>query len=182
MNSSSTHPGPNAPLSDACGNSSQPTATAHAAFKQWTDAGCPASKLLLGLPLYGYVSNSNATHLSGGYKNEIAIPTKFQRQFHTSNVRNDMEANLNTTGDLSHWYGQQIPFKSLISSSALEKNSDGTYTGANGYTRGKSCLFEPPLAFDSTCLDPGWDSCSSTPVSSAATFVWRCLLLRFSLS
>lgn len=169
MNSSSAHPGPNAPLSDACGNSSQPAATAHAAFKQWTDAGCPASKLLLGLPLYGYVSKSSATHLSGGYKNEIATSTKAKRQFRTSNVRTDVAAK--AAGDLSHWDGQQIPFKSLISGGALKKNKDGTYTGANGYTRGKSCLSKSPLTFDSTCLDLGWDSCSSTPVSSASTFV-----------
>jgi chitinase len=37
-------------------------------------------------------------------------------------------------GDLSKWYGQQIPFNSLLASGALKKNSDGTYSGDNGYT------------------------------------------------
>ena len=38
------------------------------------------------------------------------------------------------SGDLSKWYGQQIPFNSLLASGALKKNTDGTYTGDNGYT------------------------------------------------
>lgn len=143
MNSSSSHPGPNAPLSDGCGNSSQPTATAEASFKQWTKAGCPASKLLLGLPLYGYVSNSGATKLSdvvsANQTNDEVAGAPLQRQFVTSNARNDVEAR--AAGDLSNWYGQQIPFKSLLSDGALEKNHDGTYAGANGYTRGKSELY-----------------------------------------
>jgi hypothetical protein len=65
VNAASSIPGPNAPLSNVCGTSSQPTATAEAAFKQWTAAGFPAAKLLLGLPLYGYVSRSSKTSLSG---------------------------------------------------------------------------------------------------------------------
>jgi chitinase len=38
------------------------------------------------------------------------------------------------SGDLSKWYGQQIPFNSLLASGALMKKADGTYTGDNGYT------------------------------------------------
>ena len=66
----SSTPGPNAPLGNLCGNSRQPQASAQAAFKQWTAAGFPANKLVLGLPLYGYVSQSTATTLTG-----IALPT-----------------------------------------------------------------------------------------------------------
>jgi chitinase len=65
---SSSTPGPNAPLSNACGTSSQPADSAQAALNQWTKAGFPANKLLLGLPTYGYVSQSTATHLSGSYR------------------------------------------------------------------------------------------------------------------
>ncbi|KIP06174.1 glycoside hydrolase family 18 protein [Phlebiopsis gigantea 11061_1 CR5-6] len=65
----SSTPGPNAPLGNLCGTSRQPQASAQAAFSQWTEAGFPASKLLLGLPLYGYVSKSSATTLTG-----IALP------------------------------------------------------------------------------------------------------------
>lgn len=127
MNGASAHPGPNAPLNNPCGNSSQPTATAEAAFKQWTNAGCPASKLLLGLPLYGYVSQSSATKLSGGYE----LPNVEDAAKKSDGVDAD------AMGNLSKWYGQQIPFKSLVASGALKKHSDGSYGGANGYTRGK---------------------------------------------
>lgn len=56
-------PGPNAPLGNLCGNSSLPQYSAQAALAQWTKAGFPASKLVLGLPLYGYVSQSTKTTL-----------------------------------------------------------------------------------------------------------------------
>ncbi len=65
----SSTPGPNAPLGNLCGNSKQPQASAEAAFSQWTAAGFPANKMLLGLPLYGYVSQSTKTTLT-----DIAIP------------------------------------------------------------------------------------------------------------
>ncbi|KAM5540432.1 hypothetical protein V8D89_005890 [Ganoderma adspersum] len=60
---SSSEPGPNAPLSDACGNSSQPNANALAALRAWTAAGFAPSQLVLGVPSYGYLSRSSATHL-----------------------------------------------------------------------------------------------------------------------
>lgn len=65
MNGASTSsPGPNAPLGNLCDNSPLPQYSAEAAFSQWTDAGFPAGQLLLGLPLYGYVSQCTATALS----------------------------------------------------------------------------------------------------------------------
>ncbi|PIL37075.1 hypothetical protein GSI_00767 [Ganoderma sinense ZZ0214-1] len=60
---SSSEPGPNAPLSDACSNSSQPNANALAALRAWTAAGFAPSQLVLGVPSYGYLSRSSATHL-----------------------------------------------------------------------------------------------------------------------
>src|ERR1700742_4037717 len=59
----SQSPGPNAPMYDACHNSTRPTANAVSAFNAWTAAGFPASKLVLGLPSYGYISKSFATTL-----------------------------------------------------------------------------------------------------------------------
>ncbi|OCH94474.1 glycoside hydrolase [Obba rivulosa] len=59
----SSTPGPNAPLGNLCGTSQQPQFSAQAALSQWTKAGFPASKLMLGLPLYGYVSQSTQTTL-----------------------------------------------------------------------------------------------------------------------
>lgn len=60
---SSANPGPNAPLSNGCGNSLQPQANAAAAIKNWSAAGMPPSKIMLGLPAYGYVSSSTARKL-----------------------------------------------------------------------------------------------------------------------
>ncbi|KAE9382588.1 hypothetical protein BT96DRAFT_952072, partial [Gymnopus androsaceus JB14] len=68
---SSSTPGPNAPLGNLCSNSSLPNYSAEAAFSQWTGAGFPASKMLLGLPLYGYVSNSTATVLTGSFVDPV---------------------------------------------------------------------------------------------------------------
>jgi chitinase len=48
------------------------------------------------------------------------------------------------TANLTQWWGQQIPFKTLVSSGALAKNSNGTYGGSGGFTM-------------------GWDNCSNTP-------------------
>ncbi|KAA1466348.1 glycoside hydrolase family 18 protein [Dentipellis sp. KUC8613] len=62
---SSSNPGPNAPLSDACHNSTQPGASADAAVRAWTAAGFPPNKLVLGVPSYGYISKSSATRLRG---------------------------------------------------------------------------------------------------------------------
>ncbi|KAF5376668.1 hypothetical protein D9615_007899 [Tricholomella constricta] len=61
----SSSPGPNAPLGNLCGTSKQPKASAQAGLAQWKAAGFPASKLLLGLPLYGYVSQSTKNVLTG---------------------------------------------------------------------------------------------------------------------
>ncbi|KAI1795158.1 glycoside hydrolase [Ganoderma leucocontextum] len=60
---SSSEPGPNAPLSDACNNSTQPNANALSALRAWTAAGFSPSQLVLGVPSYGYLSRSSATHL-----------------------------------------------------------------------------------------------------------------------
>lgn len=59
----SSAPGPNAPLYDSCGNSTQPEASALASYKAWTNSGFPASKLVLGLPAYGYVQRTGAQRL-----------------------------------------------------------------------------------------------------------------------
>lgn len=60
---SSSNPGPNAPLANLCGDSDQPDASAAAAVAAWTAAGMPREKILMGLPMYGYVSKSSATRL-----------------------------------------------------------------------------------------------------------------------
>jgi chitinase len=54
------------------------------------------------------------------------------------------------TANLTSWYGQQIPFSSILGSGALKRQSDGTYVENGGFTQ-------------------GWDDCSDTPVSVTFT-------------
>ncbi|KAJ7287157.1 glycoside hydrolase superfamily [Mycena rebaudengoi] len=217
-------PGPNAPLGNLCGTSSQPAYTAQAAFTQWTTAKFPASKLLLGLPLYGYVYKSTKTKLTaslvgpedeeeaerhenaadaaseeavvkiseyalaetieetveeggdeatpieeppvgGGIRGANKRPfepeaTSEATEALTVNdplsevvhplseiahpLSEGTEVGAEGTTNLSKWWGQQIPFSSLVSSGALVKKADGTYGKGGGFAM-------------------GWDNCSDTP-------------------
>ncbi|KAJ7287158.1 glycoside hydrolase [Mycena rebaudengoi] len=148
----SAAPGPNAPLGNLCGTSSQPQYSAHAAFNQWTAAKFPASKLLLGLPLYGYVLNSTKTVLTGSFTSDedeaeaakaVVGPTRGgnKRPVFT---RPPAEVSTEATANLTGWWGQQIPFSSLLASGALVKKADGTFGEGGGFTM-------------------GWDNCSDTP-------------------
>ena len=164
----SANPGPNAPLGNLCGTSRQPQASAQAALNQWKAAGFPANKMLLGLPLYGYVSKSTATHLFGialpppgfqlqEYKERVmGIPTRsspFPAQCALPNKDEDfgepnfldgkheraknapeVEAEA-AAGDLSAWFGQQIPLNQIVALGALKK-SGSVYVQNNGYTEG----------------------------------------------
>ncbi|KAF9033207.1 glycoside hydrolase superfamily [Panaeolus papilionaceus] len=132
---SSSHPGTNAPLGDLCGSSNQPKASAHAALSQWTKAGFPTSKLLLGLPLYGYVSCSTAKKLSSSGTPGLG---HLHRRF------TPPPQGMAPQGDVSRIWGQQIPFSQILAYGILTKRPDGTYTATNGYTS-------------------GWDNCSDTP-------------------
>ncbi|PPQ71398.1 hypothetical protein CVT26_011113 [Gymnopilus dilepis] len=135
----SEHPGPNAPLGDLCGSSSQPQSSAAAALAQWKKAGMPASKILLGLPTYGYVSKSTDKKLSGS-----SVPSSIFRNGAHPKFANKLPHATAPQGDLSALWGQQIAFSQLVSSGALVRKADGTFGGGNGYTM-------------------GWDNCSDTP-------------------
>ncbi|KXN90761.1 Chitinase A1 [Leucoagaricus sp. SymC.cos] len=137
----SSTPGPNAPLGNLCGTSKQPQASAQAALAQWKKAGFPASKQLLGLPLYGYVSQSTKTTLTGSLmpSSDMVLLVKTEEPMEEKQVT-DQAADAN----LQNWWGQQIPFNDIVKAGALVKKSDGTYGAGGGFTR-------------------GWDHCSATP-------------------
>ncbi|KAI0694388.1 glycoside hydrolase family 18 protein [Cerioporus squamosus] len=174
----SSSPGPNAPLGNLCGNSSLPQYSAQAALSQWTKAGFPASKLVLGLPLYGYVSQSTKTTLQQiarppagfdvkAYKEQVlGLPERglscpmpqvvedgaegeegepnALKGAHERTKEAPKEVKAQAAGDLSSYFGQQIPFNQIVALGAIKKTSSGTYEGANGYTM-------------------AWDDCSDTP-------------------
>ncbi|KAG8218613.1 glycoside hydrolase family 18 protein [Butyriboletus roseoflavus] len=100
-------PGPNAPLSDGCGNSSQPSQNAVGGYNAWTSAGFPPSKIVLGVPAYGYIVESNARRLS---------------------TRSPSRA-------YSEDGSGQIQFQSLINQGILTQSSDGSFIGSSGFTR-----------------------------------------------
>lgn len=144
----SSTPGPNAPLSDACGTSSQPLANAYAAIASWTSAGMPVDKITLGVPAYGYLQKSWATSLrQRAYippsADEIANMTSTldKRQGGIVTVRNSGGGDDNG----------QLGFNDLVKQGALALDSQGKYIGAGGFYR-------------------EWDHCSST-VSPASTFI-----------
>jgi len=89
------------------------------------------SQLLLGLPLYGYVSKSIDKKLSTSLGD-----TKFP-PCHGRNKRLVPKISA-PLGDLSHLWGQQIAFNQMVETGALVQNREGQYESANGYTSGTS--------------------------------------------
>ncbi|EIW71982.1 hypothetical protein TREMEDRAFT_66653 [Tremella mesenterica DSM 1558] len=130
---SSSTPGANAPLSDACGNSSQPLANAYAAVSSWTQAGMPANKITLGVPAYGYLQKSEATGLKDR-RSQMGFGRPDKKASHVT-IYNDNGGS--TDG--------QVMFESLISQGALALDS-GEYVGSGGFTRyWDSCSSTPWL-------------------------------------
>ncbi|KJA24938.1 glycoside hydrolase family 18 protein [Hypholoma sublateritium FD-334 SS-4] len=162
----SATPGPNAPIGNLCGTSTQPVASAQGGFKAWTTAKFPAAQLLLGLPLYGYVSKSTKTVLTGSLMpsaemnvlhSEEAVgadgkpTTHFLKGGHAKDIADvsapaevSATATTTATANLTAYWGQQIAFKDIVKAGALVKKSDGNYGQAGGFTM-------------------AWDNCSDTP-------------------
>lgn len=95
----------------------------------------PPSKLLLGLPTYGYVSRSKATKLSGSFApspDDMSLPPGAHPRDKGAKITRIEPA----LGDLSSMWGQQIAFHQLIRTGALKRMGDGTYDAANGFTLG----------------------------------------------
>ncbi|KAF9076770.1 glycoside hydrolase family 18 protein [Rhodocollybia butyracea] len=109
---SSSDPGPNAPLYDGCSNSSQPEASVASSVKQWTQANFPAKQISLGVPFYGYVSDSNATSL----RSRASSPS------------------IRVVADGGAAQGS-IAFNYIVNQGALAATSNGTYIGSHGFTR-----------------------------------------------
>ncbi|PWN42750.1 glycoside hydrolase [Ceraceosorus guamensis] len=152
---SSSNPGPNAPLANLCGNSTQPAASAAAGVKQWAAAGMPRSKIILGIAGYGYINTSSKKTLR-------------QRGEATSRETDDLNASwpvrpepqrdpryravpfakraqlVGLDGSSSDG---QVNFRQLVDQGALKVKSDGTYGAGSGWTM-------------------YWDDCSDTPFLS----------------
>lgn len=143
----SANPGPNAPLCDACGNSSQPEASAKAGYDAWTAAGFPAKQQVLGVPSYGYMSTSTATRLR---------------------TRNTPSRSLRLTSD-----GDQIQFRDLVEQGAITRSSardsyGPVFTGNNGFTREwDNCSSTPYLRSSSVGQVVAYDDVQSIGMKAA---------------
>ncbi|KAH9927355.1 glycoside hydrolase superfamily [Fomitopsis serialis] len=174
---SSSTPGPNAPLGDLCGDSSQPESSAQAALKQWTAANFPANQLLLGMPLYGYVSKSSKQTLqhrdadgasSGKEYYREKVLAMAGRQYAVGDVARSVDENRRfdtkfaddqsvfVNGGLGRRVGksQQVhgptdAFSDLVSHGVLKQLGD-RFVADNGYTEGWDNCSETPFVYDTS--------------------------------
>lgn len=135
----STKPGPNAPLRDSCGNSTQPDANAVAAVEAWTAARFPVEKLVLGLPSYGYISTSTASRL----RTRAKTKQKKTKSHSTGSLKV-----INEDGSLTG----QVQFNDLVRQGALIRStpSESSRRNATSFIAGGGFVRR-------------WDPCSETP-------------------
>lgn len=146
----SSNPGPNAPLRDACQNSTLPKANADAAVNAWSAAGIPLNKLVLGAPSYGYISTSPATRLR-------------QRD------QNSSPPNVHALTDEGANDGQ-VQFRELVRQGVLcrDPTSPGGYVGSGGFTRKwDACSSTPFLHSETTGQIITYDDAQSLELKSA---------------
>ncbi|KAL6309630.1 glycoside hydrolase [Sparassis latifolia] len=169
---SSATPGPNAPLSDGCHNSTQGSANAAAALNAWTSAGFPASQLVLGVPSYGYISRSNATVLRTRsqswhslHRNRLRRSLLGLTEAVVSGLETAASPAIQATNEDGGTNNGQIQFRDLVSQGVLQyapEDANNTATGAptsmlvNG--REIDSLYDGWSGFSRY-----WDNCSSTP-------------------
>ncbi|KAF8450557.1 glycoside hydrolase superfamily [Boletus edulis BED1] len=135
-------PGPNAPLSNACGSSSEPSQNAVGGYNAWTSAGFPPSKIVLGVPSYGYIIESNARRLSA------RSPYRAYSEDGTG----------------------QIQFQSLINQGILTQYPNGSFRAAesSGFTREwDECSATPYLRSNSAEQVISYDDIESLSIKAA---------------
>lgn len=128
---------------DACENSTQPGANAASAYHSWTAAGFPASKIVIGLPSYGYVSSSKAASLRTRSNSVFASP-RLRRS--PDDVPAQQESNVRVVDEDGGSDGT-VQFRDLIKQGTLVYSTSGAnpeLVPAGGFVR-------------------YWDDCSSTP-------------------
>ncbi|KZT12531.1 glycoside hydrolase family 18 protein [Laetiporus sulphureus 93-53] len=170
---SSSTPGPNAPLSDACQNSTQASANAVAALEAWTDAGFPASQLVLGVPSYGYISKSRATRLrerrSRHARSRHSHLPKRMQSLLSDEAQNSAPPGTPPiyamNGDGGTQNGQ-VQFRALVAQGVLQYAPPDVLDGNDGAA--PTSLDVVGTEFDSLYDGWGgftryWDNCSSTP-------------------
>lgn len=147
MVASPDKPGPNAPFFNSCGNSTQPEASALAGFKAWTAAGFPPSKIVLGVPSYGYISRSNAQTLRQRSQHERKRHGSRRVQASRKVTRDD---GLGVVHVVSEDGGDQVQFRDLVKQGALVPSGPTSGIAHSNFVGGGGFLRQ-------------WDWCSQTP-------------------
>jgi len=136
---------------DACQNSTQPEGNAVAAYNKWTSAGFPASRLVLGLPAYGYISESDAQGLR--QRRNIRTNQRRAQKPRNGNPASSPKFKVNSEDGGSEG---EITFRELVKQGALVLTRPGDADG--------------PAFFDGAKgFERRWDSCSSTPYLRSLT-------------
>jgi chitinase len=148
--SASSNPGSNAPLDDACHNSTQPAANAAAAINSWTAAGFPSRQLALGVPSYGYISRSRETRLHQRDQNASSPYVQAVTEEGRDNG--------------------PVQFRGLVDQGVLCRDPfwPGGYLGCGGFTREwDSCSSTPFLRSDYVDQVISYDDAQSLGLKSA---------------
>ncbi|KAH9817266.1 family 18 glycoside hydrolase [Melampsora americana] len=143
--------GPNAPLYDTC-NDPTNKYSGKAAVSTWTSTGFPASKILLGVPSYGYgyttlASNLKSTQFSGEgsgssmYYQQVSSVIPPGGATSGGDDTGKTDACGNAMGNGGNWL-----FRELIETKKL---SEDTRKGLNGYTRHYDSCSRTPFIFHS---------------------------------
>ncbi|KAI0723219.1 glycoside hydrolase [Earliella scabrosa] len=186
---SSSHPGPNAPLSDACQNSTQGSASALSALQVWTAAGFDPSQLVLGVPSYGYVSRSSEMLLQtrGGpsrYGRGARGRRRQRRRRRLSGLGWASEAiagflpgAIRVKSEDGGTDNGQVQFRELVKQGVVQPYSSmpTTYAETSGGSVGPTALRAAIENGESRSLFAGnggfvrmWDACSNTPYLRSA--------------
>ncbi|THG95934.1 hypothetical protein EW145_g7877 [Phellinidium pouzarii] len=170
---SSSTPGPNAPLSNACHDSSQPLENAVAAISAWSAAHFPAGRLMLGVPAYGYLNPSTATSLMDKRKRDLTSRRFLMRRQSTGGDVDDDDGTAATADTVAAasavgnglitlkssdgtTNSGQIQFNAIVAQGALV-SAQVSVLGNNGGAATTSAL----IGFGG--FTRFWDACSSTP-------------------
>ncbi|KAI0808117.1 chitinase [Fomes fomentarius] len=136
--------GPNAALDDSCAAEENQQGSAASGIAQWTAAGFPANKILLGVPAYGhsfYVNNSVALSANG----TLNLYTPFEADEQPAGDAWDDAAGVDVCGNETGT-GGSITFWGLIENGFLNKNG----TAASGIKYIYDTCSQTPFVYNTT--------------------------------
>ncbi|KAJ4490896.1 glycoside hydrolase family 18 protein [Lentinula aciculospora] len=128
----SSHAGPNSPLNDMCAPANDQTGSAVSSVKAWTDAGMPASQILLGIAAYGhsFVVPESTAFQSSSSTNITNVYPSFNKSAEHLGDRWDTSGGVDICGNFSGPSGV-YSYWGLVEEGYI--NKDGTPKSGIGY-------------------------------------------------